>query len=97
MNTIPDAIEYRSNFVAWGGGLRLRLKATLGLRGRAILMDSLHVDRGSSGDRAFGFLRRIPSVRVVRTEHVDLHPELLGEEMGVLSKHGELVQGTESF
>jgi hypothetical protein len=81
---MPDAIEYRNNFVACGGGLRFRLKATVGLRGRAIRMGSLQVNRGTSWDRALGFLRRIPSLRIVRPEHIDLHSELFAKEMGIL-------------
>src|SRR5439155_342984 len=95
MKTMPATMEYRSSFVAWGGGLRLRLKTAVGLRGRAMRIDSLHVDRGTARDGAVALLRRVPAMRIVGAEHLDLHPQFLREEMGILSQHRELVHGAE--
>src|SRR5438093_98722 len=80
MNTRPERNEYRRSFVAWGGGLRFRLKGTSGLEGRRIFMDSLQVDRRPPGDRVVRFLRGIPTFRIVGPEHVDLHTELSLQE-----------------
>src|SRR6266550_1699669 len=95
MNTIPATIEYRMSFVACGGGLRLRLKSTVAFRGRAIRIDSLQVDGGTSRDRALSPLRRIPAAGIVRAEHVDLDAEFLRQEVRILSEHRELVHGAE--
>ncbi len=95
MKTIPATIEYRRSFVAWGGGLRLRLKTAIGFRGRAIRIDSLHKDRGTPGDGAVAFLRWIPAVRVVGAEHVDLDAQFLRKEMSIFPEHRELVHGAE--
>src|SRR5438309_10028578 len=93
MNTTPERNEYRRSFVAWGGGLRFRMKGTSGLEGRRIFMDSLHVDRRPSGDGVVRFLRGIPAFRIVGPEHVDLHTELFLQEAEVLPEHRELVHG----
>src|SRR2546421_9250400 len=95
MKTIPATMEYRISFVAWGGGLRLRLKTAVGLRGRAMRIDSLHVDRGTTRHGAVALLRWIPTVRIVSAEHVDFHAQFLGQEMGIFSEHRELVHGAE--
>src|SRR5438309_3378064 len=95
MKTIPATMEYRISFVAWGGGLRLRLKTAVGLRGRAMRIDSLHVDRGTARDGAVSLRRRIPAARIVRAEHVDLDAELFRQEVRILSEHRELVHGVE--
>src|SRR2546430_8436674 len=87
MNTIPATIEYRISFVACGGGLRLRLKSTVAFRGRAIRIDSLQVDGGTSRDRALSLLRRIPSAWVVPAVHRGLGAELLRPEVGLLPQH----------
>src|SRR2546426_3143595 len=93
MNTTPERNEYRRSFVAWGGGLRFRLKGTFGLEGRRIFMDSLQVDRRPPGDRVVRFLRGIPTFRIVGPEHVDLHTELSLQEAEVFPEHRELVHG----
>src|SRR2546430_3334525 len=97
MKTMPATMEYRRSFVAWGGGLRLRLKTAVGLRGRAMRIDSLHVDRGTTRHGAVALLRWIPAMRIVGAEHVDLHAQFLGQEMGIFSEYGELVHGAESI
>src|SRR6266487_4767394 len=96
MNTTPARREYRSNFVACGGGLRFRLNGTSGFEGRAIFTGSLHVNRRPAGDRVVGLLRGVPSLRIVRAEYVDLGAEFRLEEPDVLSEHRELVDGTRS-
>src|SRR2546422_390175 len=95
MKTMPATMEYRRSFVAWGGGLRLRLKTAVGLRGRAMRIDSLHVDRGTPRDGAVALLRGVPAMGIVGAERLDLHPQFLREEMGILSQHRELVHGAE--
>src|SRR5256886_1255682 len=97
MKTIPATMEYRISFVAWGGGLRFRLKTAVGLRGRAMRIDSLHVDRGTTRHGAVALLRWIPTVRIVSAEHVDFHAQFLGQEMSIFSEHGELVHGADSI
>src|SRR6266571_5077412 len=94
MNTTPARREYRSNFVACGGGLRFRLNGTSGFEGRAIFMDSLHVNRRPAGDGVVRLLRGVPSLRIVRTEDVDLRTEFRSQEADVLAEHRELVDGT---
>src|SRR5256886_8692678 len=97
MKTMPATMEYRRSFVAWGGGLRLRLKTAVGLRGRAMRIDSLHVNRGTPRDRAVALLRGVPATRIVGAEHFDPPPQFLREEVGILSQHRELVHGAETI
>src|SRR2546421_2537940 len=95
MKIMPATMEYRRSFVAWGGGLRLRLKTAVGLRGRAMRIDSLHVDCGPPRDGAVALLRGVPAMRIVGAERFNLHPQFLREEVRILSQHRELVHGTE--
>src|SRR6266699_423795 len=94
MNTTPAKREYRSSFVACGGGLRLRLKGTSGFEGRAIFTRSLHVNRRPTGHGAVRLLHGIPSLRVIRAEDIDGRTEFRSKEPGVLAKHRELLDGT---
>src|SRR6266540_5631213 len=94
MNTTPAKREYRSNFVACGGGLRFRLNGTSGFEGRAIFTGSLHVDRRSAGDGEGRLLRRVPSLRIVRAEDVDRSADFGLQKACVFAEHRELLDGT---
>src|SRR5207247_10192263 len=94
MNTTPARREYRSNFVACGGGRRFRLNGTSGFEGRAIFMDSLHVNRRPAGDGVVRLLHGIPSLRIVRTDDVDLRTEFRSEEPYVIAEHREPLDRT---
>src|SRR6266540_5097776 len=86
MNTTPAKREYRSNFVACGGGLRFRLNGTSGFEGRAIFTGSLHVNRRPTGEGVVRLLRGVPAIRVVRAEDVDRRTEFRSQEAGVLAE-----------
>src|SRR6266700_4122450 len=94
INTTPAKREYRSSFVACGGGLRLRLKGTSGFEGRAIFTDSLHVNRRPTGDGMVRLLRGVPSLRIVCVEDVDRRTEFRSQEADVLAEHREFLDGT---